>query len=312
MQNWQRGTTFASSATYFYTADRWGVDGGATGRTISRQVTGDTTNLPFIQYCTRVQRDSGNAATTRIRILQPFETVNTIPLAGKTITFSWYARAGANYSAAAGALGITVYAGTGTDENPRTGTYTGQTLPINTAVTLTTTWQRFSQTVALASTVTEITPMLYQDYVGTAGAADYFDFTGFQIDIGSVALPFRTYAATIQGELAACQRYYNRLGNTIGNSAQRLGVGPGANSTVASVTFYLPVNLRTATTSVDFSGLQLYQGTATYAVTAVAINAQSSQNPNANLTVASGLTGGQFYEALTTTTAGYIAFNAEL
>jgi hypothetical protein len=35
--------------------------------------------------------------------------------------------------------------------------------------------------------------------VGTAGAADYYEITGVQIDQGSVALPFRTYAATSKG-----------------------------------------------------------------------------------------------------------------
>jgi hypothetical protein len=48
----------------------------------------------------------------------------------------------------------------------------------------------------------------YSEPTGTAGANDYFEVTGVQIDIGSVALPFRTNGGTIQGELSACQRYY--------------------------------------------------------------------------------------------------------
>ncbi|NDB08575.1 MAG: hypothetical protein EBX97_07940 [Actinobacteria bacterium] len=94
---WQRGTSFANSASALaYTADRWYQARNATGMTISRQVTNDTTNLPFIQYCSRVARDSGNTSTEVIRIVQSLETVNSIPFLGKTVTLSFYARKGAD------------------------------------------------------------------------------------------------------------------------------------------------------------------------------------------------------------------------
>jgi hypothetical protein len=100
---WQRGTSIALT-TSAYTSDRWQGYRAVAGSTVSRQVTGDTTNLPFIQYCARVQRDSGNTATNTIYLGQSLETVNSIPLAGKTVTLSFYARAGANYSTASNAL----------------------------------------------------------------------------------------------------------------------------------------------------------------------------------------------------------------
>jgi hypothetical protein len=51
-QVWQRGTSVAitSSSISAYQADRWQGYRGATGGTVSRQVTGDTTNLPNVQY----------------------------------------------------------------------------------------------------------------------------------------------------------------------------------------------------------------------------------------------------------------------
>jgi hypothetical protein len=207
---WQRGTSIAGSTTAF-SADRWQSYRSVAGSTYSRQATGDTTNLPNVQYCARVQRDSGNTSTTGIFLWQNFETTNSIPFAGKTITFSFYARAGANYSSASSALPYQVYTGTGTDQNQLAG-YTGQATAISGTATLTTTWQRFTATATLAATATEINTQFYFTPVGTAGANDYFEVTGVQIDIGSVALPVRRNAATIQGELAACQRYYYYLG----------------------------------------------------------------------------------------------------
>jgi hypothetical protein len=61
----------------------------------------------------------------------------------------------------------------------------------------------------------------------------------------------------------------------------------------------------------DFSGLQAYDGNAVFAVSAVASSSISTLNPAVVATV-SGATVKQFYELLTTTTSGYIAFSAEL
>jgi hypothetical protein len=141
------------------------------------------------------------------------ETINSIPFAGKTVTMSFYARAGANYSAASNALNVYLISGTGTDQSRGSGNaYTGEAFPINAqTATLTTTWQRFTFTGTVGATATELAFYSFYTPSGTAGANDYFEMTGCQIDIGSVALPFRTYAATIQGELAACQRYYREV-----------------------------------------------------------------------------------------------------
>jgi hypothetical protein len=213
MQVWQRGTSFAVSGSASYTADRWQAVSAAytAGLTVSRQTTSDTTNLPNIQYCARVQRDSGNTSTAARNLQQNFESVNSIPFAGKTVTLSFYARAGANYSAASSALGVQWVWGTGTDQNNYLTGFTGGTnVSATLGVTLTTTWQRFTLTGTIGATATQICTLFYFSGVGTAGVNDYFEVTGVQMDIGSVALPFRTYAATIQGELAACQRYYEK------------------------------------------------------------------------------------------------------
>jgi hypothetical protein len=312
MQNWQRGTSF--TAVNVYTADRWWKSGG-TESTLSRQVTNDTTNLPNIQYCVRYQRNSGSILTTAINLSQSMETVNSIPFAGKTVTLSFYARAGANYSATGNSLTYFLVSGTGTDQNQRSG-YTGQATPINTTATLTTTWQRFSATGTVATTATELAVSIQETPVGTAGADDYFEVTGVQIDIGSVALPFRTYAGTIQGELAACQRYYYKI---IADGVDRtIASGFAVSTTVARGVLSFPVTMRTTPTALEQSGTAADYNVARQGpalVTCSAVPSFQSCTPNTGatvFTVASGLTAGEGIFLRLGVANSYLAWSAEL
>ena len=104
---WQRGTSIAvNGGSNTYVCDRWAIQTAtaSVNTTTSRQATSDTTNLPFIQYCARVQRNSGVTANGFISIQQSIETANSIPFAGRAITVSFYARRGANFSATSNAL----------------------------------------------------------------------------------------------------------------------------------------------------------------------------------------------------------------
>ena len=242
MQNWQRGTSIALT-TSAYTADRWQGYRAVAGSTVSRQTTSDSTNLPFIQYCARVQRDVSNTALNKIYFSQSVETTNSIPFAGKTVTLSFYARAGANYSSASSGLDVALKSGTGTDQNITTTGYTGSANIVSTTQAITTTWTRYTFSGTVATTATEIGTELSYTPVGTAGANDYFEITGVQIDIGSVALPFRTYAGTIQGELAACQRYYATM-----TGDNLVAVGNAWAATSADSTVYFPMTMRTTPT----------------------------------------------------------------
>jgi hypothetical protein len=256
-QVWQRGTSVSGAGGGAYTADRWFVYAGGQA-TVSRQTTGDTTNLPFIQYCARVQRNSGSTDTSNIPLSQSFETINSLQYAGKTVTFSFYARRGANYSATSNALLVYLITGTGTDQNQQTTGYTGTATPINgSTATLTTTWQRFTYTATLASNITELSLNLTFIPTGTAGAADFFEVTGVQLDVGSVALPFRTNGATIQGELAACQRYYLVYATDEG-TRKVFGSANYYSATQVNAVINFPVQMRTAPTLSASSGTDYY------------------------------------------------------
>ena len=240
----QRGTSFslAAASSFAYTLDRWYTATNANQAcVVSRLATGDTTNLPNIQYCLTYQRNSGQTGTGNIPMSQSIETVNSVPFAGKTVTMSFYARKGSNYSPTGSLLYTYLVGGTGTDQNVESG-FTGQTNVIDSTATLTTTWQRFAFTGTVGSTITELATRFVFAPTGTAGLNDYYQITGVQIDIGSVALPFRTNGATIQGELAACQRYFQ----LVTGDAEVLGAFYTTTSVVFS--YKCPVEMRTTPT----------------------------------------------------------------
>ena len=260
---WQRGTSFsfaASTANNTYCADRWVCSTGANQAiTISRQATNDTTNLPFIQYCARYQRNSGQTGTTNLVFGTSLESASSIPYAGKQVTLSFYARAGANYSAASSALYAILETGTGTDQNiyGMTGTLT----PINNAVTLTTTWQRFTLTATLASNVTQLGMYFIYVPVGTAGTNDYYEVTGVQVEAGSVATPFTTATGTLSGELAACKRYFQKtyganeaIGTTNTGSVIWTQI-EGSETSRVLVTHQFPVEMRTSPTVTGYGAV---------------------------------------------------------
>ena len=308
---WQRGTSITMSSTA-YTADRWNGYRSVAGGTVTRQATGDTTNLPNIQYCARVSRDSGNTATTSLYFGQSVETSNAIPYAGKAITFSFYARKGANYSPTSSALIAGLYSGTGTDQNNTTGSYTGFATVAENTATLTTTWQRFTYTGTFAATATEFCVQFAMAPTGTAGAADYFEVTGVQIELGSTATTFSRAGGTIQGELSNCQRYYYRNAN--GSTYNTYGIGISASTSQSSISIPLPVTMRIAPTSVDYSTLGITDA-ATYqlALTALTIPYASPSSVALQANTAASQTA--LRTALLTnqnSTSGYLAFSAEL
>jgi hypothetical protein len=243
--------------------------------------------------------------------LQGFETTNSIPYAGKTVTMSFYARAGANYSPTSSILQAQLYSGTGTDQTP-TSAFTGQATVINQNATLTTTWQRFTYTASIAATATQLKTIFSMAPTGTAGTNDYYEITGVQIDIGSVALPIRRNGATIQGELAACQRYYYRL--TSADAYSTFGVGNAYSTVSAQITCFTPVSMRVEPTSVDFATLCLFDGQNTIVVvTTCTLYNSGNQAVTVTPAVSSGLTAFRPYALLSNgSSSGYIGFSAEL
>jgi hypothetical protein len=309
--NWQRGTSVALTTTT-YTADRWNGYRSAVGSTVSRQVTGDTTNLPFVQYCARIQRDSGNTSAVRLYFGTTIETINSIPYAGKTVTLSFYARAGANFSSASSALTLSFATGTNTNVNYVTGSSSGWTTTTQT-YTLTTTWQRFTYTATIPSTAVQIAAMLDYTPVGTAGANDYYELTGVQLEEGSQNTPFTRSGGSIGGELALCQRYYWQVPSAT-LYARYGGFSPANSATGILLSLQNPVPMRISVQSINFASLSTYDNTNIgAAVSAVTINADSTTTISMLNVVTTGLTQYRPYQLMNNgNTAGYLGISAEL
>jgi hypothetical protein len=299
----QRGTSISGSSTLIYTLDRWcaASNNALTTWTVSQQATSDTTNLPNIRYCTRVKRS--NTGINSIFLGQSIETANAVQFAGKTITLSFYARKGSDFSASGSALTVDFKSGTGTDQNGLS-TYTGTVGLISQNATLTTTWQRFSYSVAVPSTATEVAMAFYYAATGVTITNDYFEITGVQVELGSTATTFSRAGGTIQGELAACQRYYWNA--TTANNT--IGAGIVTSATNAFISVKLPQTMRIVPT-LTYTTASTLEQSGSSAVTAATIAVGGLEGVGLGCT-ASGMTNGR--GAILYVTTGSFQFSSEL
>ena len=306
---WQRGTSFASGGGLsVYTADRWHFYRGsnAAGATLSRQTSG----LTGFQYAIRLQRNSGNTSTEQLGLRYTLESADSYRLAGKTVTLSFYLRKGSDYSASG--FRATIASGTGTDQPVYA--FTGFTYAADTTVTPTTSWVRYSVTGTISSSATEVGLEMFSSCVGTAGTNDYVDITGLQLEIGSVPTPFVRSAGTIQGELAACQRYYWRGSGSQGVNAV-LGSAQAVSSTAGRGYVTFPVTMRTAPTSVDWSALSINEIAAGYTVSTLTLVGSGLENPNMGAVsfTTTGLNAYRYYAiVINNSSSGFLGFSAEL
>jgi hypothetical protein len=315
---WQRGTSFSASnsAATSYWTDRWSMYfGTTTGYTLSRQSVNDSTNLPNIQYCARIARANGTTGSTGGTIGQSIEILNSVPYAGKSVTLSFYARKGADYSGSGSTITATLKSGTGSsDANGIYNTYTGQATVVTVAATLTTTWQRFTVSGTVASTATQLALAIDSAHTGTSGVNDYYEITGIMVETGSQASPYCPATPTYATELAACQRYYYRTSPTA-SGMPATGGGGILTTTIGQVFNPFPVTMRTNPTAMDYSAINWYNfgnnteyNTGTFTMTTATPNFASVRYTHGSIIFVAGQAG-----AFTTAGASsYLGFTAEL
>jgi hypothetical protein len=236
---WQRATTYNMTASWVYgSVDRW----ISTSFPSTNGVFNRSTSVPTgFQYSVQMGRTAASSATSPIQCTQAIESVNCYGLAGQTATLSFWAKAGANFSASGNILASQI--GTGTVADEAASSFYSWTGGVQTAQnnTLTTTWTRYTYTVTIASNVLEIGVNFYFTPTGTAGADDNVYITGVQLEAGSTASPFENRSYGV--ELALCQRYYYYLGGETAYQNINTCVWYGAGDAVGQ--FSYPVTMRT-------------------------------------------------------------------
>lgn len=254
--------SFTSSTTNdAYTFDRWQQANSGGTQTITPQ-TFTPGSAPVSGYegknFVRIVTAGQSAATDYSAISQKIESVRT--LAGQTATISVWAKA----STGTPKIGLSAlqYFGTG-------GSPSASVIVTGTTATISTSWTRYSLTVSIPSISGKTLGTTNDGYLKidlwtsagtTISGAGYpavgvqnvtIDFWGAQVEAGSTATPFQTATGTLQGELAACQRYFQMYNN----GASYLSIGTGSYYSTTSVYVTLPtkVTMRTAPTA-TFSG----------------------------------------------------------
>jgi len=305
---WQRGTTLAINGIVIL-ADRWKMYVNSTNEanTFSQA---DGTGVDGSQYCAKWQRTAGQTGTVGFQFGQSLETRDSIKFRNKKVTLSFWAKAGANYSASSGYLVSSIITGTGTDGEVILG-FTGAATAATQNNVLTTSWQKFTLTTSavIGVGINQIGIKFVDIPVGTAGADDSFYITQVQLCAGDVALPFMPNS--YEEELRACQRCYISIG---GSSAyEYLCNGHMTSTTSCSFIVYLPVKMRTIAAVTSTGNFQIMNGGAANTASAFFQGQRSSISPNFTFTTSAASTVGYACELRTANDLNArIMFNAEL
>jgi hypothetical protein len=244
----------------------------------------------FVRMVTASQSAAGHYALYE----QKIEDVRTF--AGQTVTVSFWAKAASGTPN----IGVTFNQSFGGGGSPTVNTSAAA------VKTITTSWARYSFNVAIPSisgkTIgTAVNNMLVLVIVVSTGATlvalnyantgiqnNTFDIWGVQVEAGSTATPFQTATGTIQGELAACQRYFYSVNYLLGTKAAYnvIANGRAVGTTSALVTVTVPVSMRVAPTSIAYGGnIAVDDGSTAPNLSALTINQGATNNTLLSATV---------------------------
>ncbi len=245
---WQRGTSFSSSGTQtMYTADRWKLSSsGSVARTISRSTSVPTSSSSLYSFQYAVTTGAALSAAQWEDITYTIEGNDLRKFKGQTFTISFWVKA--NFAGTM-TTAIRNYA----NNRSYVTTYT-----INTANT----WEQKTITLTHDTTGTwnydnqggmvlyfpmgtgsnyqtnSLNQWINGNFGGTstmfpvnATTGNTVNIADVMLNVGSIAAPFSLYGSTFDGELAACQRYYEVM------TASLSGYNETGNNYVLSLPF---------------------------------------------------------------------------
>ena len=317
----QRNFT-SNTATGGYCFDRWMQQNSGGSFTVTPQTftpgaapMAGQEGRTFVQGITATQSAAGDYA----QFTQRIEGVNRY--AGNSVTISFYAKANSGTPN----IGIEIQQNFGSGGSPSATVST----PAG-KVAITTSWARYSLTVAVPSisgkTIgTTVNTSYLELNLWTSAGATYAtrssttgiqNFTagiwGVQLEYGSSATYFTTATGTIQGELAACRRYYKRF--TKPTSLMAFGIGMSGGTTAT----YKEEGTMRATPTLETTGTagNYYVSCSGGLLVCTAVPALDATSSDANgafvtFTVASGVPGGGVGYCVTGSTNIYLGFTAE-
>lgn len=287
-----------TAGTGYVTADRWYIYNAAVGTTTTAE---ETSIVPtgFVGSLKLTQ----TTTTTEVYIMQSVETSNAELLAGRVVTVSAYV-----YGTVSTSFRVGLQFDAAVDKTPASGYSSGVT---SDAVAVGSSWTRISVTGTvpvgtntIRVDVRAVNPTLSQP----------FYITGVQLEEGYVATRFRRNANSIQGELAACQRYYFRKVSP--NNTATFGQGNAYSATGAMIYVELPTSMRTVPSGLDTSAvstLSVGSHVSGATLSAIGLDARYTTTETACLNcTSSGMSGGASWLLQANTTGAYVGFSAEL
>lgn len=260
-----------------------------------------------------------SAAGDFTQYLQKIEDVRTF--AGQTVTVSFWAKASSGTPKLSVELGQAFGSGGSGDVNTSA----------SAATTLSTSWARYSTTIAVPSISGKTigTGSWLQTTFWLSAGSTYasransigiqtatFQIWGVQVESGSTATAFQTATGTIQGELAACQRYYWRV--YPGASGKAFCMAQSFLSTNAIGLMPFPVTMRIAPTSMEQSGTASHYAITDSAYTARACTAvpatvvEMTDSVAGIYITATNMVAGYATSLKTNNAAAYLGWSAEL
>ena len=314
--NQRNFTSTTTNNTYGH--DRWSLQTNSTCTYSTQAFTTGTAPVAGYEGTNYARMATTTNSSSSEYVLLQYKIEDVRSFAGQTVTVSFWAKAASGTPK----LGTELWQVFGSGGSSAGGS-NGQ------SVTLSTTWTRYTTTISVPSISGKtVGTNSYLEYnFWCSGGSSYnsrsgsvgnqsatIDIWGVQIEAGSVATAFQTATGTLQGELAACQRYYWRA--TAANAAYSIfpPIGSGASTTQAFMTIPLPVPMRVFPTAVEYSTLRLYDYSGAVTISSIALDGTSTLNaPMLAVTCASGVTQYRPYVlSANNSTSAYLAVTAEL